>query len=390
MILWSRATKKWSTKDKVQIATRNITGETCWGQVSVRFPRELKAKTNSSSSWFSVLSLAVSQSLQKQLLFLLQLLFFHPFFYLLHLSLFLNCPSPYHFNHFIGINCIFQVSCWQVQRIWFCCWDNCCPYIHRSSPSLASPAAPSPLFLCWQKPILDGVSFGVMHLSHQWERVFSHTLQGPLILRFIVSVEAEVDCLLSVMYFHWCPDTVEWRDELLASIKHSFCWHGHRGKWVGERRNCVETWWEVKLAILWKSGQAECIASIFCQSPVEPLLSPPHLHLHLLPVALSQLAYLPPATLYPAPPPSCLIISSTSSSRIPFIHLMTVSFTLPHLGSRSIKGWVRPSSTLSMISSFPWIRLHVQIGIHRDSAHCWICLAVFWGANLGSQELFFE
>lgn len=31
---------------------------------------------------------------------------------------------------------------------------------------------------------------------------FSPTLQGPLTLRFIVSVEAEVDCLLPVMYFH--------------------------------------------------------------------------------------------------------------------------------------------------------------------------------------------
>lgn len=31
---------------------------------------------------------------------------------------------------------------------------------------------------------------------------FPHILQGPLTLRFIVSVEAEVDCFLSVMYFH--------------------------------------------------------------------------------------------------------------------------------------------------------------------------------------------
>lgn len=86
------------------------------------------------------------------------------------------------------------------------------PLISLSLPS--PPAAPSPPFLCWQKPILDGVSFCVMYLSHQRERVFSRTLQGPLTLRFIVSMEAEVDCLLSVMYFHWCPDTPECRDEL--------------------------------------------------------------------------------------------------------------------------------------------------------------------------------
>lgn len=131
-------------------------------------------------------------------------------------------------------------SVWQTQRIWFCCETTAhlLSFSHCSSPSLPSPAAPLPQFLCWQKPILDGVSFCVMYLSHQPERVFSHTLQGPLTLRFIVGVEAEVDCLLSVMYFHWCPDTGVQRWALTINKTH-FCRCKHTGGWVGET-SCVE------------------------------------------------------------------------------------------------------------------------------------------------------
>lgn len=171
------------------------------GQVSVGFNAELKANRNSSSSWFSVLSLAHFQSAKAVVI--PPVAFFLPMLHFLHPSL----TTPCRFNPFIGINSIFQVS----QRIWFCCWDKLLLLI---SPSLPSPAAPSSLFLCWQKPILDGVSFCVMHLSHQRERLFSHTLQGPLTLRFIVNMEAKADCLLYVMYFRWCPDTLESRDEL--------------------------------------------------------------------------------------------------------------------------------------------------------------------------------
>lgn len=106
-----------------------------------------------------------------------------------------NRPPPCNFHPF-------QVSCWQAQRIWVCCGDNCSSAVLLISTAhlpLPSPAAPSPPFLCWQKPVLDGVSFSVMYLSHQRQQLFSHTLQGPLTLRFIVSVEAEFYCLL-----WWC------------------------------------------------------------------------------------------------------------------------------------------------------------------------------------------
>lgn len=160
----------------------------------------------------------------------------------------------------------------------------------------------------------------------------------------------------------------------MSGWKKKLCWDLMRG----QISHFMKIW----------TGWMHCfyLLSISCRtSPLSPTPPPPSSPCCTFSTCLSS-----SCDTLPRPSPSCLIISSTSSSRIPFIHLMTVSFTLPHLGSRSIKGWVRPSSTLSMISSFPWIRLHVQIGIHRDSAHCWICLAVFWGANLGSQELFFE
>lgn len=41
-----------------------------------------------------------------------------------------------------------------------------------------------------------------------------HFRQGPLTLRFIVSMVAKVDCLLCVMYFQSCPDTLQSSDEL--------------------------------------------------------------------------------------------------------------------------------------------------------------------------------
>lgn len=68
--------------------------------------------------------------------------FFLPIFHFLHLGLFLNCPPPCRFNPFTGINCIFQVSCWQAQRIWFCCGDNC------SSAVLLISTALSPFSCC--------------------------------------------------------------------------------------------------------------------------------------------------------------------------------------------------------------------------------------------------
>lgn len=46
---------------------------------------------------------------------------------------------------------------------------SCLSHIHCLSLSQPSPSPPS---LCWQKPILDGVSFCVMYLSHQRERLF--------------------------------------------------------------------------------------------------------------------------------------------------------------------------------------------------------------------------
>lgn len=126
--------------------------------------------------------------------------FFLPMLHFWHPSLI----TPCRINPFFGINSIFQVS----QRIWFCCWDKLLLLI---SSSLPSPAAPSSLFLCWQKPICPFASCTFLISENDF---FSHTLQGPLTFRFIVNMEAKVDCLLYVMYFHWCPDTLESGDEL--------------------------------------------------------------------------------------------------------------------------------------------------------------------------------
>ncbi|CAB1458963.1 unnamed protein product [Pleuronectes platessa] len=73
-------------------------------------------------------------------------------------------------------------------------YSGCPLRSHSSCPSTPSLPAPSTSVRVDRGPAVDGVSFCITYLSHQRERVFSHLLQGPLNPRFIVSVEAGVDC----------------------------------------------------------------------------------------------------------------------------------------------------------------------------------------------------